>query len=260
MLNVEEFENTVIERVAMAVYVNPSSKSDAHTDRTYQGLVINEPRGRRIYYFSDGRQMMTEGSEVFFLPRGSTYRVTPIGPIYPDSGCYAINFSADISHEPFTMKPRNPEQLTKLFASAAKLWKISDKSAHLTAMGNLYNIILTLCKDAKKAYSPKSKEKIIMPAMEKIITDFNDPSLTVEKLAELCGVSEVYLRKLFRDIHGVSPKEYLVQRRISYAEKLLAAGDFSVGKVAEMCGYGEPCHFSREFFRLVGTSPSKYRK
>ena len=203
---------------------------------------------------------MTEGGEVFFLPRGSTYRVAPVGEIYPDSGCYAINFSAELSHEPFTMKPRNPEQVAKLFASAARLWKTSDKSAHLLAMSNLYNIMLTVCKDAKKAYSPKSKEKIIIPAMEKIATDFSDSSLTVESLAELCGVSEVYLRKLFRDIHGVSPKEYLMQRRISYAENLLAAGDFSVGKVAEMCGYGEPCHFSREFLRLVGTSPSKYRE
>ena len=258
MFKFEEFENIVVENVAIALWVNGSTKPDAHTNRAYHGLVMNEPHGRRLYYFSDGREMLTEGSEVFFLPKGTTYRVVPLPSAHPDSNCYAINFSADINHEPFTVKPRNPEYFKKLFASAARQWKQGDKTAHLAAMSNLYSIIAGLGLEEEKGYSPRSKEAIIMPAMKRIASDFNDGGLTVEYLAQLCGISPVYFRRIFRDIHGISPKDYILEKRMKYAEKLLVAGDFSVGKVAELCGYTEPCHFSREFSKRVGITPSKY--
>ena len=106
VLKFEKFENVIINNIAIALYVNASIKQDVHIDRPYHGLVMNEPHGRRIYYFSDGREMRTEGGEVFFLPKGSSYRVKPLATDYPDFGCYAINFLADIDHEPFTIKPK----------------------------------------------------------------------------------------------------------------------------------------------------------
>ena len=33
---------------------------------------------------------------------------------------------------------------------------------------------------------------------------------------------------------------------------------FSISEIAEMCGYAEPCHFSREFSKRIGTSPKGY--
>ena len=258
MFKFEEFESIIVNNIAIAVFVKGSPKPDMHIDRTYQGLVMNEPHGRRIYFFSDGREMLTEGGEVFFLPKGSTYRVIPLETDYPDSGCYAINFSAEISHEPFVVKPRNPEHFGKLFAAAETGWKRGDSTSHLTAMANLYSIILALGKEAEKKYLPTSKNSIIAPAMKKIASDFGDSSLTVEHLAKLCGISGVYFRKIFRDCHGISPKEYLIEKRMSYAKQLLRSDEFEVSKVAELCGYTEPCHFAREFSKRVGVSPGKY--
>ena len=45
---------------------------------------------------------------------------------------------------------------------------------------------------------------------------------------------------------GKNPKEYLIEKRMSYAKQLLSSGQFSVSEVAQLCGYFEPCHFSRE--------------
>ena len=258
MLSLEQFEKAVIREVVIALKVAASPKGDAHTDRAYQGLVMNEPHGRRIYYFSDGTEMLTEGGEVFFLPKGSTYKVNPVGETLSDSGCYAINFDADISLPPFTVKPRNPESLEKLFSRAARSWKNGDATAHPIAMASLYNIMAELVKESERAYVPKEKERLISPAIEIIKSDFTASDLTVSTLAAACGISQVYFRKLFRDIYGVSPKEYIVAKRINYAATLLASGEFSVSRVAELCGYAEPCHFSREFSRLKGVSPSEY--
>lgn len=259
MLKFEKFENVVIDHIAIALFVDASVKTDVHIDRPYHGLVMNEPHGKRIYYFSDGREMRTEGGEVFYLPKGSSYRVKPYEMDHPDAGCYAINFSADIDHEPFTLKPRNPEYFKKLFAAAATQWKCGDRTSHLAVMTNLYSIILALGKESEKRYAPTSKNSIIEPAMKEIASNFNNGGLTVEYLASLCGISEVYFRKIFRDCYGISPKEYITEKRMEYARQLLCLGEFETSKVAELCGYAEPCHFSREFKKREGISPSKYR-
>ena len=78
MFDYEPFSDMIVSKAALALYVEPSINPDEHINRTYQGLIMNEPNGKRIYYFSDGREMRTEGGEVFFLPKGSTYRVVPV--------------------------------------------------------------------------------------------------------------------------------------------------------------------------------------
>ena len=81
---------------------------------------------------------------------------------------------------------------------------------------------------------------------------------TITELAAFSNVSEVYFRRLFLNAYGISPKEYIIQKRIEYAKTLLSSGDFSVSEVGSLCGYAEPCHFSREFSKRVGISPVQY--
>ncbi len=99
---------------------------------------------------------------------------------------------------------------------------------------------------------------MILPAIEEIERSFTEREISVSRLAKLCGISEVYFRHLFLNAFGVSPKEYVIQKRMDYAKALLKSGDFSVTQVAALCGYAEPCHFSREFKERVGVSPNKY--
>jgi AraC-like DNA-binding protein len=106
---------------------------------------------------------------------------------------------------------------------------------------------------------PSAKEQLLAPAITAIGQHFTDNDLTVSRLAHLCGISETYLRRLFCDRFGMGPKEYVIERRLSYAVRLLESGQFSVGEIAGMCGYAEPCHFSREFSRRYGMSPNEYK-
>ncbi len=259
MFDFEAFSDLIIEKVALALYVEPSMKPDEHINRTYQGIIMNEPHGKRIYYFSDGREMLTEGGEVFYLPKGSTYKVVPLHNMEKDSGCYAINFDADICSEPFTAKTKNTDYFLNIFDKAARLWQAMDKTASNLARRTVYDVVLGLEKERRKAYMPTEREKIIQPGIEKMMSSYTEQGITVGTLAALCGVSEVYFRRLFLAKYGVSPKEYLINLRIRYAKQLLSSGEFSVSRVAELCGYPEPCHFSREFSRIVGVAPSEYK-
>ena len=106
---------------------------------------------------------------------------------------------------------------------------------------------------------PSDQQKMIAPALEAIERDFMSCDVTIEHLAKLCGMSEVYLRKIFNHKFGISPKEYVIRKRIEYAKHLLISGHMSVSEVANLCGYTEPCHFSREFKKRTGISPKDFR-
>ena len=128
------------------------------------------------------------------------------------------------------------------------------------AMRALYDGIYGAQMELQKQYVSGDQISLISPAVQKIERSFVENELTVSALAGLCGISEVYFRRLFLNVFGISPKEYIIQKRIEYAKDLLLSGDFSVSEIGRMCGYIEPCHFSREFSKRVGTPPNRYGK
>jgi AraC-like DNA-binding protein len=197
--------------------------------------------------------MRTSGSSLYYLPKGSSYHVKQ-----QNGGCYAINFDADIFDEPFCITLRKSDQLRHNFKAAADSWKNNDSLRIALAMRTVYDSVCNAEKELRKKYLPKTQLSIIAPAVDIINQQFTDNSLSISSLASLCGISEVYFRKLFLNFFGVSPKEYVIQKRIDYAKNLLKSKNFSVSEIASLCGYTEPCHFSREFTKRVGIPPNQY--
>ena len=59
----------------------------------------------------------------------------------------------------------------------------------------------------------------------------------------------------------MSPKEYVLSKRISHAKSIIESGDFdTVKKVAAMVGYNDPLYFSKAFKKIYGFSPSDLNK
>ena len=248
------WESTVITEISAAVYVAPNAGRHIHKNRPFHGFVLNDSDVIRDYCFDNGYTMRTEGNSLFYLPKGASYHVEQI----QNGGCYAINFDADISDEPFCMTLRNSDQLLHNFKAATDAWKSKDPLYIALAMRAVYDAVCKAQKELNKQYFSKTQLSIIAPAVEAINANFTDNDLSVSHLASLCGISEVYFRKLFLNSLGVSPKEYLIQKRIDYAKTLLRSGNFSITEIAMLCGYAEHCHFSREFTKRVGIPPSQY--
>ena len=253
----KEWSDIVITEISAAVFVPPdmNMKKHVHRNRQFHGFVLGNKEGIKDYCFSDGRVMRTEGEMLYYLPKNSSYEVKIIRP----SGCYAINFDADIEDEPFAVSLRNAESLKKSFRAACSERYSEDKFRIPSAKRAIYDAIYRIYKETEESYMAPKQEEMIMPAIEEINRALTDKRLSVERLAKLCGISEVYFRKIFLHRFGVSPKEYIIDKRMEYARQLLAMGDFGVTEIAENCGYSEPCHFSREFKRKFGISPKYYK-
>ncbi len=250
----ELWKSVLITKVSGAVYVAPNTGKFVHKNCPFHGFVLNDSDVVRDYCFDDGRVMRTEGNSLFYLPKGSTYHVRQIR----DGGCYAINFDADISDEPFSLSLRNADSLLSSFKAAIDAWRGRKDVCRILAMRALYDAVYKALKETNRQYVSATQFSVIAPAVEEIDRSFTKNDLTVSYLASLAGISEVYFRRLFLYSFGVSPKEYVIQKRMEYAKTMLRSGDFSVAEIATQCGYSEPCHFSREFTRRVGVPPSQY--
>ena len=83
--------------------------------------------------------------------------------------------------------------------------------------------------------------------------------LTLEDLAEPCGMSPYYFCRIFKAVTGCTPVAYLNEYRISKAEILLRSSEIGISDIALAVGFADVCYFSRCFKRLRGVSPKQYR-
>ena len=250
----ECWNNVIITEISIAVYVTPDTGKHIHKNRPFHGFVLNDADSIKNYRFDNGRVMHTKGNSLFYLPKGSSYYVESLQL----GGCYAVNFDTDIADEPFAVDLRNPDDALHHFKAATDSWKNQDPFCRTTAMRAVYDAIYHAQLEIHRQYVSKTQFSTIAPAVEILDHNFTENDLSVASLAALCGISEVYFRRLFLNSFGVSPKEYIIRKRIEFAKSLLKSGSFPVYEIASLCGYSEPCHFSREFSKRVGVSPSRY--
>ncbi len=124
-------------------------------------------------------------------------------------------------------------------------------------MRDAYNIFLKLGEVQTKKYVPGEKAKKLLPVMEFISKNL-DKTIKNEDLANIIGVSTVYFRKLFTQVYGVSPMNYVKALRIKKAKEMLRSDYGSLSDIAFSLGYSSIYEFSRDFKKHTGTPPSKY--
>ena len=85
-----------------------------------------------------------------------------------------------------------------------------------------------------------------------------DKNIVMTELAEELNVSYEKLRKVFLAGLGITPYDFLMKEKFHYAKMLLHEG-LSVREVASRLGYSDQFSFSKQFKKVVGTSPNAYK-
>jgi AraC-like DNA-binding protein len=85
-------------------------------------------------------------------------------------------------------------------------------------------------------------------------------SITLDDVAGVVHVSPSRVRHVFKDVTGVSFKEYVTQVRVAEAKRLLLATDLSVAEVAGAISYSNLHQFYKVFHRSCAMSPGEYRR
>ena len=81
-----------------------------------------------------------------------------------------------------------------------------------------------------------------------------------ETVAEHFGISEGHLCRLFKGRTGKTLVDFLHQKRIEEAKRLLRESKEYIYQIADRVGFRSPCYFSKVFKELEGRSPKEYRR
>ncbi|MCW3790459.1 AraC family transcriptional regulator [Paenibacillus sp. LS1] len=82
----------------------------------------------------------------------------------------------------------------------------------------------------------------------------------IDDIAAELGISSSHCNRVFKQVFGQSPRAVLSQLVLHEAKLLLVNPKLSVQNIAIMLGYKDIAHFSRQFKRWSGMSPSRYRQ
>jgi AraC-like DNA-binding protein len=82
----------------------------------------------------------------------------------------------------------------------------------------------------------------------------------VSDLSAVARSSPSYFSCAFKRTFGVSPHAYVMKRRVSMAADLMMNSDAPLSEIAVSCGFADQAHFSRQFRRAMGRTPSAWRR
>ena len=84
--------------------------------------------------------------------------------------------------------------------------------------------------------------------------------ISIRELARLLDLSSSHFCRAFKATFGVSPREYVLRRRIEVAQGLMLTTSEPLSSIAGRCGMCDQPHFTRSFHRIVGETPQTWRR
>jgi AraC family transcriptional regulator len=84
--------------------------------------------------------------------------------------------------------------------------------------------------------------------------------IPILELARLLGLSASHFCRAFKCTFGVSPRDYVLRRRIEVAQGLMLTTSEPLSAIAFRCGMCDQQHFTRSFHRIVGETPYTWRR
>ena len=162
-----------------------------------------------------------------------------------------LGVSADRSILHISLYPELKAVMDKIYEASQD----TSLSSRLAITGYLYEFLSVLMLNS--AIEPKSD--FIDAALK--IMDYNFcENISVEQIARRLNVDPAYFSRKFAETTGVSPKKYLLNKRIECAKELLLTTTASIFEISNSVGYEDSFYFCRIFSKYTGTSPLAYRK
>ncbi len=245
----------IVRVIYVAAQEYPEKATDFGTLVPCQELIYNISLDNTVYFGDDVLHEMP--NSIRYLPEGSTSRYVVERNQYGD--CIDIFFSANcnISEHAFVDSLSNNKQMEELFKKAFAAWVRQDSRSRFEVMSLLYKILSELQRDPAIR---DSKYQILKPAVAYINENFFRKTISNTELAEICGISPTYLKKLFVECYKMYPRQYIIKMKINYAADLIKLKSHSISEIAEMAGFCDIFYFSRIFKQETGLTPTAYQK
>ena len=226
--------------------------------------------------FCDNREIKAQKGDTVLINPCQVHRVEPcIDTLYD---CFMIDKRLYLDFEPagwgkyfkpfddghlqFENLIRDPklnfclEELCEEMKNAAVGFELAVKAGVLKLFAILFRGYVvgesSLLSENNERYSR------IKPAMELMKKRMSE-KISLKELASSCNVSEAHFCRMFKELCGRSPMQYLLELRLGRVAKLLKTTEKSVSEIAWESGFDDVSYLCRRFREKYGVTPSKLR-
>ncbi len=237
--------------------------------------IIKVSKGKLTLFINNTEYLLCCG-DIMFIDGGSIHRCIPFDCVYE---CIVFNIEMLTRHRnDITEKYINPLSEASLdlnhiisnsdgeiHSEICRLFKeVSDKKPfyELATYSLLFNIFCLLYRSEKltdsqdKTYTSQTRK--IMTVLKWLNKNFSQ-NVTLEKLAEISGLSEKYLCRIFKEYTSKTIINYLNELRVDNAYYEIVAKGKNVTQAALDSGFNDLSYFSKTFKKYKGISPSELR-
>ena len=228
-----------------------------HAGARHSDGFILVTEGSCTYSFEGGKTVTVKAGQIIYLPYLSSYTMYIHEPCYRYIYCDFF-FDSDSPRHPAVFLTDNPSHTENLFVRLRSAYVGGSRDRLPEAMSILYSIYsaaVRSCKDGEVL-----RYAVAEQAKRYIDLHFSEPSLGVSALAEEAGVSEVYLRRMFKQRYGQTPSEHIVSVRLAHARALMSDPVLSLEECALQSGFSSLQYFCRVFKARLGITPAAYRR
>lgn len=249
-------DKVTVSEIKICCKVSNETGTSIHRQRPTHGIVLFLS-GESTFVFDSKTCFDLKAGQVIYLPKGSNYTSKDSD----DAVCIAINFLVLEEGNIFPMillNQRYCEKYTPKFNKLLHLWEERSTAYQSGCLSILYDIIFNMQRDIKSDYTSLSQAKIVERAMLYINANIKDEILTVYRVANEVGITPEYLRALFKSFKNMSPKEYILHKRMEIAKDFLESGEIKLSCIPYECGFIDYPYFSKSFKKYFGISPKSY--
>jgi AraC-like DNA-binding protein len=151
------------------------------------------------------------------------------------------------------------EGLLTLFHTLIKITTIAEPGYQQIAIGVTLQILGLVVTASKYQQPSVSLESRLISKAKFILQETIDNPLNLEEMVKELPMSYSKFRKTFKDLCGISPKQYHLNLRLDKAKDLLLSTNLTINQIADQTGFESIFYFSRRFKSKNGVSPKLFR-
>ncbi len=241
-----------------------------HWDITNTFSCIGRPKIMQMFLYLDGldadytlkngEKIYAKDGALIYIPIGIEYVVRFYGKRKTTPNSVAIRFFInDMDGIQFNLSDRievfnsvECSQLIKKINNAGEAVPV----CYGELKAGMYELVSLLSKHKKN--KKFDKFSVIEKGISYIDCNF-EKDFNIKDIADMCNVSEIYFRKLFKKYSGYSPVEYKARKKIERAKSYLIYGNLNVSEIAQYLGYTDTSYFCKQFKMYTGTTPMDYK-
>jgi len=240
-----------------AKYIIPASVGQVRISPSVQ-RDVNTKALIHLYYSHSGSGLFRLDDQTFSIKEGDFF-IVPVGAknLLQASSKEAwdyrwIGFTGTLSYDflHFPTVFRLPDMIRQRLYVYEYPEQVQNLASRLASDLYLIHSVMQAPEENEPDYVQKVLNRIHTSYMEK---------LTVTQMAEEFNLNRSHLTRMFKLKMNMSIQDYLLQYRLAEAKRYLKH-NYSVSETAQLCGFGDHANLYKVFMRVVGYSPTDWKK